>query len=718
MSFKHSLLALGVASTFLLTGCGGSGGPGEPRLNVPEDPTRDQTEQQGFCNSSTTEFSITEFVPADGALDVAVNSNVRITFNANVDADSVPGNVRLLDGVNEIVLEDGSPRIVGRSVVLNPLGDLNGDTTYTIQALSGLQADCGDSGSTKSLVDSESSSFTTGSTTEQDTTGPMFVAASPSDGETMATTDSRIFVEFDEPIDPSSVDDTTFIVQELDDSGNVVGLVSGAFNVVGNSVEFTPNQALKGQTFYRIIVEANITDLAGNPGEASSSTVFRTGGLVLALNEGVVSQIPGLGEALNDLAGTLLDPLAFGDSEDGLNSLDNALILKLPLIDGLSGVLNGGALPSQSTNTIDGVDFLSFLTGVIAVCDPKSVNNGEPGADCTLALDLGLGQSQIFAFADAFTGGNPEQVPDLLLGLIEGLASGDLGTVPPELADLFEENNRGLLQLKVLEDNSVPLPQPLEDGLLTVLDAVGQIPVLGELTSQQDAKALADIGLLKGSLIRVNLGGLASITVLDGFETFVGPNGVLNLGGALFDTLLELSPIGGGNGGTPSREDLPLIGDLLTLLDAGNFFGGDGFDPSNLPIIGELSGLLNLGDEFGAGDIPVLGTLLSALDPNNIGEGDLPLIGDLLSLLNPDTITNGDLPIIGDLFEQLLSLGQDGGTPLDDLPLVGEFVNLLQGGAAESPLGDILDPSMIQEIPVLGPVLDRIVGGLLGALAG
>ena len=686
---KRSLAVLGIASSLALAGCGGSDGPGDPRVTVPEDPTRAQTEQAQFCESTNTTFAVTEFVPTDGATGVAVNSNVRITFNANLDPASVDGNVRLLAGVNQVALEDGSPRVMGKSLVLNPLGDLNGNTEHTIEALSGLRADCADAGTTKSLTAKQSAGFTTGDTVEQDTSGPMVVASSPQSGETMASEETRVFVEFDEPVDPTSVDENTFVVEELDDNGNLVGKVSGTTNVVGNSVEFTPDQNLKGQTYYRVTTHSGITDLAGNGMDTSDSFVFRTGGLVLALNDGVISEIPLLGAALNELGGTLLEPLAFGDSEDGLNSLDNALILKLPLIDGLSDALNGASsFGGMSTNTVDGVDFLSFLTGVVAVCDPKSVNDGEPGVACTLALDLGLGQSQITALADAFTGGNPEQVPDLLLGLIEGMASGDMSTVPPELADLFEGDDRGLLQLRLVDDNGLPLPAPLEDGLLTVLDAVAQIPVLGELTNQHDAKALADIGLLQGSLARVDLGGLASITVLDGFETFVGPNGVLNLGGALFDTLLELFPEDGGSGGMPNPEDLPLIGELIGLLDAGGFPEGGEFGLADTFIEG-LQNLFEMDTPFEPSDLPLLGDILTLLDPANFGEGDLPLIGDLIA--------------------QLMALGDNQGD-LESLPLIGDLIDLFSNPEeAINTLTALFDPANLTELP---KTLTGLIGGL------
>lgn len=687
---KRALTAIGIASSLALAGCGGSGeGPGDPRVSVPQDPTRDQTEQAQFCASSSSAFAVTEFVPADGASDVALNSNVRITFNANVDPASVAAHVRLLNGVNQVALEEGSPRVMGKSVVLNPQGNLSANTEHTIEALSGLQADCPDNDTAKTLGTQNAASFTTGDVTQEDTTSPTVAASSPQNGETMASPDTRIFMEFSEPVDPTTVNEDTFVVQELDDNGNVVGVVSGAIGVAGNSIEFTPDQNLSGQTYYRVITTNGITDLAGNGVESTDSVVFRTGGLVLALNEGVINQIPLLGAALNELGGTLLDPLAFGDSEDGLNSLDNALILKLPLIEGLADAINGDTqLGGMSTTSVDGVDFLNFLTGVIAVCDPKSVNNGEPGVDCTLALDLGLGQSQITALADAFTGGNPEQVPDLLLGLIEGLSSGDLSTVPPELADLFEENDRGLLQLRLVDDNGLPLPSPLEDGLMMVLDATSQIPVLGELTNQQDAKALADIGLLQGSLVRVDLGGLASITVIDGFETFVGPNGVLNLGGALFDTLLALAPEEGGNGGMPSPEDLPLIGQLIGLLDAGGFPDGGEF---------------GLADEF----IERLQNLFEMDTP--FEPEDLPLLGDLLTLLDPASFGEGDLPVIGDLIEELMALG-DNQEELESLPLVGDLINLFSN-PEEIPdaLAGLFDPSNLTELP-------KTFAGLFGNL--
>jgi len=713
MSFKHSLLALGVASTFLLTGCGGSGGPGEPRLNVPEDPTRDQTEQQGFCSASTA-FEVAEFVPADGTIDVPVNSNIRITFNANVDADSVPGNLRLvIDGANPVALEDGSPRVIGRSIVLNPLGNLAENSQYTIEADANLRADCGETG-VKSLGSFTTSQFFTGDEVDQDTTGPTIVNSNPENGESLAPRDTRILVEFDEPIDPSSVSNANFIVTQLDSSGNPVDTVSGALNPVGNSIEFTPSGDLDGQTFYKVNIETSVTDLAGNELTEAGEFTFRTGGLVLALNDGVVSQIPGLGDGINLLVGTLLDPLAFGDSDDGLSSLDNAIILQIPLIDGLQDLAPGGA----QTTMVNGVEFTDFTSALVAVCDPKSVTNSENGVgvDCALALDLGLDLTQLASLADAFTGGNPEQVPDLLLSLFEGLATGDLSAVPPELGNLFREGDGLGVNLFVLEDGSVPLPAPLENGLLEVLNTLGQLPGIGDLVSQDDGQALLALGLLEGELLGVSAGNLLSVGVLSGFETFVGPNGVLNLGGLLFDTLLELSPIGGGDGGggMPSPEDLPLIGDLLMLLDAGDFFGGDGFDPNNLPIIGQLAELVNGGEGFDPAEIPVLGALLSALDPSEFGSGDLPLIGDLLDLLNPETITDGDIPVIGDLFQQLLSLGQGGETPLNDLPLIGDLINLIQGGAADNPLTDLFDPSRLEAIPGIGDLF----GGLLGAFPG
>lgn len=728
MTLRSSpLLSITIAAAITLSGCGG--GPSDQRIEAPasENPTK-PTKQEAFCSSDEA-FTVTGVAPKDGTSAWPIGNSVRVEFSADIKADSIMGNLLLTKDGNPIQA-DVTP--AANAVVLNPTQDLDPDTDYEIVANTDLMADC----SIEVRLDQEfKSSFTTGSRESQDLTAPTVTAASPENGKTLVAVDSNILVEFSEALDPTTVTASSFVVTKLNEDGTPAGVIDGTFNTVGNSVEFYPSANLEAQTFYSVIVGATIADLAGNPldldstqGSSGLVSTFRTGGLVVLLNDSAISQIPGLGDGLNALGGALLSPLEFGNSDDGLSNLDNALLLQIPLVTGLSDLASGGGgFSGASTESVNGTDFKDFTSAAVAVCDPKSVSQsqGNPKADCTLGLDLGLDLTQLQSLASAFTEGDVEQVPGLIQEMAAALAagpSGDLNNLPPELAQLLgnevfpREDGLGV-ELRLVEDGGLPVPGQLEDALQMVLDGLNQIPVLGTLFSQDDGSALIDLNLLEGELLGVKLGGLLGLGTLSGTEQFIGENGVLNLGGALFDALLMLAPGEGDGGPAFDPADLPLIGELLSLVDSGGF-GDIGAGASLLEPLADLFQLPD-GGEFSPDQIPLLGPILSQLDPGKLGEGDLPIIGELLSALDPGQLGEGanpleSIPVLGDLISQLTSLagggGEGGGSPgFDELPLLGDFLGLLQGGGTEFPetgtpldqLMELLDPSKLQDIPGL-----------------
>lgn len=722
-------LGVGVtALSLMIAGCGGSGGPSDPRIPAENTPSGNKDSNVGgdsetFCTSESTTFEVAEFVPENGEQGVELNRSLRVTFNADVDEASVSQNSLPLTINGNATVVSATYSVMGKAVVINHNQNLQANTDYMVSATSDLRALCDQEGDlTKNLSEKDSAAFKTGS--EVDGQGPSAVSSSPEDGETLAPTDTNIFVEFDEEIDPQSVNANNFTVTEIDENGNPVATVEGVINPVGNSIEFNPDSNLSFQTMYEITVDTTITDLAGNGLVQSETYTFRTGGLVVLLDntlfaepqtaqsEGFDSGI--LMDGLNTLGGTLLSALEFGDSEDGLNSVDNALILQIPLVEDLANALTG--LSAGETPSLDGADPTEYSSALVAVCDPKSISTTDPKADCALGLDLGLDATQLQSLADAFTGGNPEQIPALIQAMAETFASGDFNNLPPELSEalggqLFPTNDGLGVEFRLVDDSSIPLPAQGENALLEVLEAFNAIPVLGDLFNLNDDKALVDLGLFEGSLLGVDLGGLASLDVLSGTETFIGEKGVLNLGGSLFDLLLEMIPE---EGGTPGGDlpldpaDLPLIGDLLNMED-------NPLDPARL---GELAEMLELpeGFEFDPETLPLIGDILSALPSDFPGElpdgGDgadlpeLPLLGDLVQLLDPSSLEelDGDqltsIPVLGDLAEQLLALS-DGGE-VDSLPLVGELTTLLDGGelGGDSPLGpltDLLNPDQLSD---------------------
>ncbi|AZT82398.1 hypothetical protein EHN06_01955 [Marinobacter sp. NP-4(2019)] len=722
-------LGIGVtALSLLIAGCGGGGsGPSDPRIPAENTSSNDGGndsnvggDQETFCTSDSTVFEVSEFVPADGERNVELNRSIRVTFNADVDAATVSQNSLPLTINGNATVVPASYNTLGRAVVINPDGSLLANTNYQITATTDLRALCdGEGDLVKNMVENNSSAFTTGE--QLDSQGPSAVASSPEDGETLAPVDSNIYVEFDEEIDPQSVNANNFTLTEIDENGNPVATVDGVINPVGNSIEFNPDNNLDFQTYYEITAKISITDLAGNTLESEATYTFRTGGLVVLLDDTLLSEPQSaqstdgfdstvLVEGLHTLGGTLLSALEFGDSEDGLNSVDNALILQIPLVEDLLT----GALYSGDITTLNDTDFTEYSSVLVAVCDPKSVTTTDPSADCTLGLDLGLDVTQLQSLADAFTGGNPEQVPALIQAMAETFASGDFNNLPQELSEalggqLFPTDDGLGVEFRLVDDSSIPLPAQAEDALLMVLEGFNAIPLVGDLFTLDDGKSLVDLGLLEGSLLGVDLGGLASVDVLTGTQTIIGEKGLLNLGGSLFDLLLEHS---GPGGDVPlSPEDLPLIGDLLNLEDIS-------LDPARLQ---ELADMLQLpeGFEFDPATLPLVGDILAALPddfPNGFPEGgadQLPLLGDLILLLDPSNLDGEQLtsiPVLGDLVQELLALNPDHSN-LDSLPLVGELIthldpdSILGDDSPLGPLADLLNPDQLDDTSLLNDLL-------------
>ncbi|MGB1952266.1 MAG: Ig-like domain-containing protein, partial [Marinobacter sp.] len=295
MTKSKTWIPLALVSAIALAGCGGgSSGPGDPRIAGPNDSGDNSGgngggdgggnvggDQETFCTSPDTVFEVAEFVPADGEQGVAPNRSLRVTFNADVDQASVSQNSLPLTIDGDATLVGAAYSVLGRSVVINPDADLADSTDYQVTATTDLRALCDEEGDlTKNLLEDDSATFMTGDAGDVDNQGPSVVASSPEDGETLAPTDSTIFVEFDEEIDPESVTADNFTVTEVD-SGNAI---SGTINVVGDSVEFEPDSALSFQTFYEIAVDTSITDLAGNGLTQPETFTFRTGGLVVLLD--------------------------------------------------------------------------------------------------------------------------------------------------------------------------------------------------------------------------------------------------------------------------------------------------------------------------------------------------------------------------------------------------------------------------------------------------
>ncbi|MBK1642984.1 hypothetical protein CKO12_14140, partial [Chromatium okenii] len=92
--------------------------------------------------ADTTAPTLTSNVPADNATAVAVDGNIVLTFSEAVAAGT--GNIVISDGAGDtrtIAVGDAQVTISGTTVTINPTVDLNSDTTYSVQMVSGVLTD-------------------------------------------------------------------------------------------------------------------------------------------------------------------------------------------------------------------------------------------------------------------------------------------------------------------------------------------------------------------------------------------------------------------------------------------------------------------------------------------------------------------------------------------------------------------------------------------------
>ncbi len=619
--FKTSLTLL---AAVVLTACGGNGSDSEGRLGSNDsaitDPVgSDQTDGavgNGDDNgapgtvdpvcSGESQFEVTEFIPANAAENVSIATSVRVTFNTDLDEDSVDATSAFLSGGTAGSI-DASLSVNGNALLINPVSGLEEDTLYTVNIGAGISAACSEN---IALGTDASSDFTTGGQEDEDTTAPEILVSTP-DLMELLPVDITLVIDFSEPLDSSTVNFDSIYVIPVDSEGSPIpgsGKIEGDFSFDGSRVLFTPSEPLNGESFYLLEINTNIEDLSGNPLAAVSTNIFRTESLT-AVIEGILGGGSGdnpLGDlqaALEDLAGNLLtivengteepgdeggneggdsgvptDPQALfelpltlaaliaagseellaltGLSEEDLGDLDNfADLLDSSILAQLQDLLTQFADDPQNFDLLEAFNsgdydlvileifpllvdgeltperLTEFSSVLIAVCDPKGNATGTEAA-CTLSVNIGFGsfsEGIQQAFADALANGDPAALAQSFLTV------GEL---------VFSEG--GLVDIQVLDDSGLPLPEALEEPLVDLLNQIGQLPVLGSLTNQEDITRLVDVEVLKTSLATVEAGKLLTLTVISEDLLKAGaltdPNldlGLLQVGGELIDALSD-----------------------------------------------------------------------------------------------------------------------------------------------------------------------------------
>ena len=228
------------------------------------------------------------FSPTDGSSDVALNSNIVITYNASIAKGS--GNITLRDGsasgtvIETIAVSSGSVTLSAAQVTINPSDFPTGKDIYVVVDEGAFVQSQTFLGGSSALLN-----------TYNFTTGPITTTAfSPSDGSTNFTVSQNIAIYFSENISKGSGNITIrsgsasgTIQQTIDVTSSAVTLGSGG---TGHIAFIDPPSDLAYGTDTYIVVDAGCFRNADGD-VASGNAIINT------YNFTTESDIPELGDA-------------------------------------------------------------------------------------------------------------------------------------------------------------------------------------------------------------------------------------------------------------------------------------------------------------------------------------------------------------------------------------------------------------------------------------
>jgi len=199
-------------------------------------------------------LEVAQVVPADGTQDVdPTSATITVLFNRPVvplkaleEQGDLPQPLTLCAG-DPCTPVSGHGEWVNTSIYrFVPEGPLAGGTVYTARIAAGL-------------------TDTTGGLLAEDfvwrfaTAAPQVVQVSPADESALVPVDRPIVVRFNQPVDPTSAQ-AAFHISPA---------VVGTFQVLTDTLIFTPTQPMAFDTPYQVTVEAGVTSAAGGRGMAA-----------------------------------------------------------------------------------------------------------------------------------------------------------------------------------------------------------------------------------------------------------------------------------------------------------------------------------------------------------------------------------------------------------------------------------------------------------------
>lgn len=250
MSNRLSFLNTSFLNTLFFTLLLSAGCNGTDKDDTSEGDTSDTSGDTDSGSTDMTAPTALSTLPLDGALDVALNSRVRVTFSEPVDPSSVTTGTFMLTADGEAIA--GTVNTVGDTATFTPTAHFAPLTVIDAEATTGVTDLAGNP-----LDMSFTWSFTTGE--EVDEVAPTVLSTTPADFATDVAVTRTIRATFSETPDPATINPDTFRVT----AGAVA--VEGTLTLDGTTATFTPTTSLGDATHYDATITDGVRDLVGNP---------------------------------------------------------------------------------------------------------------------------------------------------------------------------------------------------------------------------------------------------------------------------------------------------------------------------------------------------------------------------------------------------------------------------------------------------------------------
>ena len=211
--------------------------------------------------ADVTPPTVLSMMPANGAMSVALSSNVSATFSEAMTASTINSTTfTLKQGTTAVA---GTVSYSGTTATFTPSSAFAGSTVYTAAITTGAKDAAGNS-----LASNSTWSFTTAAPT--DVTPPTVMSMMPASGATSVAVSSNVTATFSEAMTASTINSTTFTVKQ----GTTA--VAGTVSYSGMTATFTPSSAFAGSTVYTATISTGAKDAAGNAITAAQTWNFTT----------------------------------------------------------------------------------------------------------------------------------------------------------------------------------------------------------------------------------------------------------------------------------------------------------------------------------------------------------------------------------------------------------------------------------------------------------